>query len=64
MTDSDPGPQQIPSMPVPDELKETVTLTSVDRAVEMLTKSAALELARPWDPSQRRPSGAHRNAQH
>ena len=33
-------------------------------AVEMLTKSAALELARPWDPSQRRPSGAHRNAQH
>jgi NADH-quinone oxidoreductase subunit B len=38
MTDSNPGPQQIPSMPVPDELKDTVTLTSVDRAIEMLTK--------------------------
>jgi NADH-quinone oxidoreductase subunit B len=42
MTDSNPSgsesPQQIPSMPVPDELKDTVTLTSVERAIEMLTK--------------------------
>jgi NADH-quinone oxidoreductase subunit B len=42
MTDSNPSgsdaPQQIPSLPVPDELKDTVTLTSVDRAIEMLTK--------------------------
>jgi NADH-quinone oxidoreductase subunit B len=42
MTDSNPSgsdaPQQIPSLPVPDELKDTVTLTSVERAIEMLTK--------------------------
>lgn len=42
MTDSNlsggEAPQQIPSMPVPEELKDTVTLTTVDRAVEMLTR--------------------------
>ncbi|HEY9679484.1 MAG TPA: NADH-quinone oxidoreductase subunit B family protein [Drouetiella sp.] len=41
MSDSNPsgeGPIQIPSMPVPDELRDTVTLTTVDKAVEMLTR--------------------------